>query len=571
MSDNPNFYPGMSSDEVYFGQDMTICLTDVVNDKSDVDHTHVGYATTSSLAGKADANHTHSEYATVATLNGKADLTHTHTDKADVEHTHTGVYDLAGTAQTKADEALVSAKSYADGIKNDLLNGAGSAYDTLKELGDLIDENVDAIDALETVAAGKADASHTHSEYATVTSLNGKADASHTHNNYAATNHTHADKADSTHTHSEYATTTALAGKADASHTHSEYATVTALNGKAASNHSHTQYALANATTIKTAGEDLNDYETAGIYSFAQSYTPVNIPAGTNGWLIVIPWENGSGTVKQFWLRHGTVGSNDFEVYVRTKIATYNVWGSWSKFYTTSNPPTPAEVGAAPAFTNASGGVEFSYSTGNTVDLLEEISDMSQGVHTVYSLAGTTNNPKTTESWRLLIHKTSATIGWIMAFGSSGSIYTNYQTDVNTYRGWRCLYEATNSNILWTGASYMTSTNGNPQTITPSKKLSECNTGWLLLWSDYDASTNTANDSDFCTTYIPKFNPAGGKWGGKAFLCNLPTYVGGDAADLSTQVTVIKPIYVHDDCIKGSYQNTSGGRNDVVLRAVYEV
>lgn len=30
-------------------------------------------------------------------------------------------------------------------------------------------------------------------------------------------------------------------------------------------------------------------------------------------------------------------------------------------------------------------------------------------------------------------------------------------------------------------------------------------------------------------------------------------------------------IYVHDDCLKGSYQNTSGGRNDVVLRAVYEV
>ena len=50
-------------------------------------------------------------------------------------------------------------KTYADSvgnnIKNDLLNGAGTAYDTLKELGDLIDENTDAIDALETVAASK--------------------------------------------------------------------------------------------------------------------------------------------------------------------------------------------------------------------------------------------------------------------------------------------------------------------------------------------------------------------------------------------------------------------------------
>lgn len=39
-------------------------------------------------------------------------------------------------------------------VKNDLLDGAGAAYDTLKELGALIDTNRDAIDALETVAAG---------------------------------------------------------------------------------------------------------------------------------------------------------------------------------------------------------------------------------------------------------------------------------------------------------------------------------------------------------------------------------------------------------------------------------
>lgn len=51
-----------------------------------------------------------------------------------------------------------------DAAKNDLLNGAGEAYDTLKELGDLIDENTTALEALETVASGKADASHTHDD-----------------------------------------------------------------------------------------------------------------------------------------------------------------------------------------------------------------------------------------------------------------------------------------------------------------------------------------------------------------------------------------------------------------------
>ena len=53
-------------------------------------------------------------------------------------------------------------------VKNDLLNGAGGAYDTLKELGDLIDDNKDAIDALEEIAAGKADKTHgTHVTYST--------------------------------------------------------------------------------------------------------------------------------------------------------------------------------------------------------------------------------------------------------------------------------------------------------------------------------------------------------------------------------------------------------------------
>ena len=79
--------------------------------------------------------------------------------KADVGHNHNEAYDTKGAADT----ALASAKTYADSaaakVKDDLLNGAGAAYDTLKELGDLIDDNQDAIEALETVATGKADAS----------------------------------------------------------------------------------------------------------------------------------------------------------------------------------------------------------------------------------------------------------------------------------------------------------------------------------------------------------------------------------------------------------------------------
>lgn len=81
-------------------------------------------------------------------------------------HSHSNKTVLDGITSTKVsawDSAESNAKSYADTaatkVKNDLLNGAGTAYDTLKELGELIDDNHDAISALETVAAGKADAS----------------------------------------------------------------------------------------------------------------------------------------------------------------------------------------------------------------------------------------------------------------------------------------------------------------------------------------------------------------------------------------------------------------------------
>lgn len=115
--------------------------------------------------------------------------------KADTDHNHDSAYDSKGSASS----ALASAKTYADSaattaankVKNDLLNGAGTAFDTLKELGDLIVDNQDAIDALETVASGKADAVHTHviSDVSGLQSaLDGKAASSHgTHVSYSTT------------------------------------------------------------------------------------------------------------------------------------------------------------------------------------------------------------------------------------------------------------------------------------------------------------------------------------------------------------------------------------------------
>ena len=441
------------------------------------------------------------------------------------------------------------------------------------------------LDALETVVAGKANSSHTHT-IANITNLqttlDGKASSSHTHNyagsssaggsansaNKLATARTISLSGDVTGSTSfdGSGNVSITATVADDSHNH----VVSNIDGLQSlldvkSDNDHRHYPIA----ITVTGEDLNDYTDAGFYTFAQSYTPTNAPSGNvNGWLLVIPWNKGNGTIKQLWFRHGTVGNNDFETYVRTKVGT-NAWGSWSKYYTTSNPPTYAEVGASPAFTNDTGGVEYSYGSGSGKNVLTEISNMPQGVHTVYAISGTTGNPKTNESFRFLIHKTSTTIGWIIAWDAQGSMFTNYQSAANTFKGWKCVYDA-NPSALWTGGLYMSSSNSTPQTVKPSKKLSECRNGWVLVWSDYDADTSTRNNTDIHHDYVFKKNCAGANWSGQCMLCDIPRYVGSNAQDVDTERRIIKPIYIHDDRIEGSYQNSYDERADVVLRAVYE-
>lgn len=79
---------------------------------------------------------------------------------------------------------------------------------------------------LNDVIDGKAEADHTHSEYASSNhSHTGYASSNHSHSNYASSDHTHSNYANSNHTHSQYA---------NSSHTHNEYAS---------SSHSHSNYA----------------------------------------------------------------------------------------------------------------------------------------------------------------------------------------------------------------------------------------------------------------------------------------------------------------------------------------
>lgn len=146
---------------------------DLIGTKADIEHNHNDiYYTESEVDEKfSEINSSVSNIISGATVVAKA----SHATNADnavssdsaIKATQDSNGNIIGTTyETKYDASskLIEAKSYADNIKNDLLNGAGDAYDTLRELGELIDDNTDAIDALEIVAAGKANKVHEHDD-----------------------------------------------------------------------------------------------------------------------------------------------------------------------------------------------------------------------------------------------------------------------------------------------------------------------------------------------------------------------------------------------------------------------
>lgn len=590
----------------YASQSDLDLLEDVVDTKANASHSHSEYASsthshTASEIGAAtsehnhdsdyadinhnhnenyaDINHTHSNYATTtdldevsAIVNGKADTSHSHDDryyteteidtkllsKSDSSHNHTGVYDASGSAAS----ALTSANAYTDS-KIDVLvgEGASTTLDTIGEISAAIEENQNAVDALNAAIGNKANAADLTSHISNI---------SNPHSVTLSQLGVTATSAELNKLDGVTATTTEI-NYLDGVTSNVQ----TQLDGKAAS--SHGTHVTWSTTTPKVNGTASVGSETkvARGDHVHPLQTSVSGNAGTATKL---------ATARTISLTGDVTGSASFDGSANASITATIADDSHNHVIANVDGLQTALNGKAASGHNHdsayikkalqaigdNGGAKHSVNVSDNVSVLTTISNLSVGLHTIYSQSGVAGNPKTSEAWRMVVHKTNAYIGWIVAFSYSGSIYSNYQTAANTFTGWRCIHEESD-NVLWSGAYYMHSPNSTPQTVTPSKKLSECRTGWLLLWSDYDASSSAANDTDFCTTYIPKFNPSGGTWGGKAFYCDIPMYVGGDVTDLSTEQRCIKPIYIHDDCIKGSYQNNQGGRNDVVLRAVYEV
>lgn len=212
-----------------------------------------------------------------AEIDGKADSSHTHSEYANGDHTHsanevTGLSTVAtsGNYNDLSNKPTIpSAYTHPESHPASMITGLAEVA-TSGSYEDLADKptiptvpnslpanggNADTVDNKH--ASDFATAEHTH-EQADITglasALSGKANATHSHTEYV-TNDTYAEemegKANATHTHaqSEIAgLSTALNGKANATHSHSDYATKSELNalsesvdGKANSSHTHAQ------------------------------------------------------------------------------------------------------------------------------------------------------------------------------------------------------------------------------------------------------------------------------------------------------------------------------------------
>ncbi|QYG29974.1 hypothetical protein K0O13_07645 [Mammaliicoccus sciuri] len=105
---------------------------------------------------------------------------------------------------------------------------------------------------------------------------------------------------------------------------------------------------------------------------------------------------------------------------------------------------------------------------------------------------------------------------------------------------------------LWSGNDLVTANSS----IIPSKKLTECNNGWLLVFK------NSSSVNNFSYHYIPKIH------------LTLPRNLLLDGVKLLTGsaggVIAHKYIFIEDNSIKGHSSNETGDNSKTELYKIYE-
>lgn len=296
------------------------------------------------------------------------------------------------------------------------------------------------------------------------------------------------------------------------------------LNGKAA------KY----ATNVAVAGEDLNNYTDAGLYSFSASYTPTNAPSGnSNGWLLVMPWKQGNVTVKQVWFRHGSLNSNDFKTYVRTQIGSSG-WSDWSEYYTTNGGTITGNVAVDGTTTlnnllvfTTDKGIQAKHPTNN---------NLYHQFQPINSLGNCT----------IGYGMYNAGIGSTDIFGQKIDLKSksdiNLTGNLNVTSSQAGLTDSPYgvNQLLWSGASYMQADTTAPL----SKKISTMPHGIVLIFSSYKVGEGAQN-SHWHYFFVPKYAIGIDGNGGSSF-----TLMKGGKM-------YMKYIYINDSELVGSADNNN--------------
>jgi hypothetical protein len=107
--------------------------------------------------------------------------------------------------------------------------------------------------------------------------------------------------------------------------------------------------------------------------------------------------------------------------------------------------------------------------------------------------------------------------------------------------------------VLWQGSSYPYG----DVSLYPTKKLSECPNGWILIWSDHNPPS-TPQNYHWTYSVIPKM---AARLPGTNTLFTLP-------AGESSNTHVTKCLLVYDDRVVGRNSNIDAGADDVALRYI---
>ena len=119
------------------------------------------------------------------------------------------------------------------------------------------------------------------------------------------------------------------------------------------------------------------------------------------------------------------------------------------------------------------------------------------------------------------------------------------------------IYQLNNvSNSLWQGVSLL-GWSGDAQSVTPSKKITDCLNGWKLVWGAYSNGSFTGtgiSESEISKTSVIQY-PGAGR------ILSIMNYANANCS---------KYVYAFTDHIAGNTKNSDGAAGNVVLVGVYE-